>query len=170
MQLRPADNRRTVLRVVAAERVVDADQPAASLEVVLHDFPLRRGHIPGVTFVHHHDVGIGELLRRRKVKGAVDQRPFVGEELAPVGDELRIIVRPFAVGLQPAADVNVNGAGVTRLHRRRRRGYRRRWLLCRHADADGSGRCHDPRSFEPSFLLLRLISVRPRTPSAVRGR
>ena len=141
---------------------MDADQPAAPLEVVLHDLTLRGGHIAGVPLVHHHDVGIGELLRGRKVKRAVDQRALVGEELAPVRAELRIVVRTFAMGLQTRPDVDVQGTCVTRLHRRRRRGHGHRRLLLRdRTGADRSRQHHDPdRSshHDCSFVVRRYDS------------
>ena len=94
--------RRIVVGIGAAERVVEADEAAAALQIGLERGLLLGRHAAGVTLVHDDHVGVRDLGGGRKVQRAVHDRAALGQDLAPVGEILRIVVLPDGVRLEPA--------------------------------------------------------------------
>ena len=102
--LGPADEARELLRIRTAERVVQAHQPAAPAQEVVERGPILDAQIAGVALIDDDDVGRRELPGRREVQAAVDDRAAVGQQLAPVRQELRVVVLALGVGLEPGVD------------------------------------------------------------------
>ena len=108
MPLGAAEHRGLPRGVVAADRVVERHEAAASLEIALEHGFLGLRHPAGVALVHHDDVHPGEFLGCGEVQTAINDGTALGEELAPVGEQLRVVVLALGVGLQPRADVDVH--------------------------------------------------------------
>ena len=77
----------------------------------------------------------------RGVQRSVDDGAALGEDLAPVGEELRVVVLPGAVRLQAGSNVNMHGRWSLRC-----RGLRllRRWLGRRLLRHDSRAQGHRP--------------------------
>ena len=95
-----ADDAGEHFRLGPAERVVQADDAAAAPQEAVERRAILDAQVAGVSFVDHHHVGAGEVARRRELQAAGHVGAAVGEDLAPVGEELRVVVLPGRVGLQ----------------------------------------------------------------------
>ena len=151
--LRPADDGREVLGLGPAQRVVDADQAAAAAQIRVERRAILHAHVAGVPLVDDHHVDVGELLGRGEVEAAVDDRVAVHEQLAPVRQELGIVVLPFGVRLQPRVDVHAHGRGLKRIPLRLLRGCRRAEHGCGHEQRDAS-----PHERSPSAVIASYTS------------
>ena len=72
-----ADDRRELLGLGSAQRVVQADESAAAPQEAVERRAILQAEIAGVTFVDDQHVDAGELARRREVQAAVDDRAAV---------------------------------------------------------------------------------------------
>ena len=108
-----ADDVREVLGVVGAQRVVQADDPAAAPQELIEVRAILEADVAGVTLVDHEDVDACELACRWKVQTAVHVRAAVLENLAPVGEELRIVVLPLGVRLRAAVQIDLHRRHIT---------------------------------------------------------
>ncbi len=117
MFLGTSDNRREVLGIRAAKRVMETDEAAATFDVRVEVGLLLVGHVSGVTFVHDEHIGIRQIGRRGKLQRAHDARTVIRQHLAPVRQKLRIVVLAFAVGLETRADEDTDAVGIRDLRR-----------------------------------------------------
>ena len=85
----------------------NADEAAAALDERVERGAILHGHVAGIAFVDDDHVDAFELGGRREVQRAVDDGAALGQQLAPVGEELRVVVKPGTVRLQAGADVDL---------------------------------------------------------------
>ncbi len=123
-----ANDRGEVLRLRATERVVQADETPAAPDVAVQIRAVLHAHVARVTLVDDHHVDAPQILGRGELQPPRDIRAPGGQNLAPVGKELGVVVLPFGVGLQPGIDVHAQ------------RG-KRLWPACRLALSGRRGLC-----------------------------
>ena len=104
--LRAADDCRVVVGIGTAERVVKTHEAAAAFEVRLERRLFVGVHAAGIALVHDDHVGVRDLRRGREMQRPVDDRAALGQNLAPIGKILRVIVLSGPVGLQPGTNVD----------------------------------------------------------------
>ena len=113
-----AHERRKIGGVRTAQRVVKTDQAAAAFDEVVEHGLLAIVQVGRIAFVDHDDVGVFQVGAARGVQRAIDDGPMRGQDLAPVGDELRVIVLAFAMGLEAAPEVDMHAVAVLALRSR----------------------------------------------------
>ena len=72
--------------------------------------------IAGVAFIDHDHVGMFQVGVAGGMKGAIDHGAMLRQNLAPVGQKLRIVVLADAMGLETAPDIDMHPIGVLPLH------------------------------------------------------
>ena len=82
------------------------DKAAAPFDVRVEDGLLAIAQIACVPFVNQDDVGMFEVGSAGDVQSAIDDGPMVRQNLAPVGQKLRVVMLTLAVGLE-TAQINI---------------------------------------------------------------
>src|SRR5215471_13461030 len=106
-------------RIGTAERVVKAHESPAPFHEGFKSALLRIAQIGGVAFVDDDDVGVLQVRGRGSVQRAINDRAVLGQKLAPVGQELWIVVLPRLMGFESSPEEDMHAVGV--LPRRTRR-------------------------------------------------
>src|SRR5262249_21804517 len=94
------------------------DQAAAAFDVLIENGLLAVAQISRVALIDHNHIGVFEVGAARRMQGAIDYGPVRGQKLAPVGEELRVIVLALAMGLEAAPKVYVHTIAVLSLRQR----------------------------------------------------
>lgn len=103
--------------VGSAEGIVKADEAAAAFDVGFEGGLLLIGEVAGVALVNHDDVSVLERGGAGEVERAIDDGAAIGEELAPVGEELRVVVLAGGVGLEAGPEEDAHAVRVLALGR-----------------------------------------------------
>jgi hypothetical protein len=72
---------------------VKTDQTAAAFDERFQRRLLAIVHVAGVSLIDHQDVSMRKLGRAGGMQRAVDDRPVLGQDLAPVSEKLGIVVQ-----------------------------------------------------------------------------
>ena len=92
-----AHERRKIGGVRTAQRVVKTDQAAAAFDESIEHGLLAIVQVSRIAFVDHHDVGVFQVGAAWRMQSAIDDGAMLGQNLAPIGEELRVIVLALAV-------------------------------------------------------------------------
>ncbi len=102
-----AHERGEVLGIRAAQRIMNTDDAATALDEAFECGPIGITHEARVALVDHQHRDAFQLLRQRRVQRAVHHGTVLGQQLAPIGKELGIIVLARTMGLQAGAQVDL---------------------------------------------------------------
>src|ERR1700758_5552654 len=95
------------------------DNSAPSFAVVFERQFLLIAKVGGVAFIDDQDIGVFKVLLGGCVERAVDNGAVLGENFAPISEELRIVVLAHEMGLQSCPDVYVHAIRILTPRRRR---------------------------------------------------
>jgi hypothetical protein len=87
-------------------------QAAAALDERLDCGLFVFDRITGIAFLNHNDVGMLEIAAARRMQRAVYNSAVFGEELAPIGQKLRVIMLTGKMRLQTRPDVDTHAIGI----------------------------------------------------------
>ena len=90
--------------VAAHDTVVDHHQAGPAPEELLEVRALFTGDFHAVLCVDHEHVGVFELFRGREIDRTIRSGAALVEQFLPLGEEARVIVLVWAVGLDAGAD------------------------------------------------------------------
>src|SRR5262245_15789199 len=102
----PSDDRFEPLRVLAANRVMQANDPATPLQEAVQGRALVASDGARLSREHDQDIAAVELFRRGKVHAAIGLGAALVEQFLPLRQEAGMIMLPWAVRLGPSADEN----------------------------------------------------------------
>jgi len=103
---------------------MNADDTPASLDECFESRAVGIAQVAGVALVDDHHGDAVQFLGQRCVQRAVHDRTVLGQEFAPVGQELRIIVQARPMGLEAGTQVDLYTVFVLTRDARRHRGAR----------------------------------------------
>ena len=91
------------------------DQAAAPLDERVERGLVGIAEEAGVAFVDHDDVGVFQGGTAGRMESAIDNGPVLGQNLAPVGQKLRIVVLTGRMRLEARPNEHVHPGGVLAL-------------------------------------------------------
>ena len=91
---------------------MQADESPAPLYIILKHSSLFVAEIGGVSLVNNDDIGVRKIGARGRVESAIDNGTVLRKNLAPVGEELRIVVLPGVMRFEAGPDVDVRARCV----------------------------------------------------------
>src|SRR6185437_4219180 len=112
MLLCAANERGEVRWIWAAQRIMQADEPAALFHILLERRFLLVTEVRSVALIDYDYVSLLESAHRRRVECAIDHRAMLRENLAPISQKLRIVMLAGLVRLEPGPDVNVHAIWI----------------------------------------------------------
>src|SRR5690349_15595226 len=86
---------------------MQADDATSPLDEGFERRAIGVAHVAGVAFVDDEHRDAFELLRERRMQGARDDSTVLRQQLAPVGEELRVVMLARSVGLETGPKVNL---------------------------------------------------------------